>query len=56
MVINAPRDWMVLLIGGPSGTGKSSIAYEISRFYGVSVLEADDIYLSVNAMTDSTTT
>ena len=53
MAIHAPRDWMVLLIGGPSGTGKSSIAYEISRFYGVSVLEADDIYLSVKAMTDS---
>ena len=44
---------MVLLIGGPSGTGKSSIAYEISRFYGVSVLEADDIHLSVKALTDS---
>ena len=44
---------MVLLIGGPSGTGKSSIAYEISRFYGVSVLEADDIYLSVKAVTDA---
>ena len=53
MAIHAPRDWMVLLIGGPSGTGKSSIAYEISRFYGVSVLEADDIYLSVKAMTNS---
>ena len=53
MAIHAPRDWMVLLIGGPSGTGKSSIAYEISRFYGVSVLEIDDIYLSVKAVTDA---
>lgn len=44
---------MVLLIGGPSGTGKSSIAYELSRFYDASVLEADDIYLSVKAVTDS---
>ena len=44
---------MVLLIGGPSGTGKSSIAYEISRFYGVSVLEIDDIYLSVKAVTEA---
>ena len=44
---------MVLLIGGSSGTGKSSIAYEISRYYGVSVLEIDDIYLSVKTMTDS---
>ena len=53
MAIHAPRDWMVLLIGGPSGTGKSSMAYEISRFYGVSVLEIDDIYLSVKAVTDA---
>ena len=53
MTMTAQRDWMVLLIGGSSGTGKSSIAYELSRFYGVSVLEADDIYLSVKAMTDS---
>ena len=28
------RNWSVLFIGGASGTGKSSIAYEIGRFYG----------------------
>ena len=45
------RNWTVLFIGGPSGTGKSSIAYEIARFYGVNVLEVDDIHLSIETVT-----
>ena len=42
--MNKDRNWTVLFIGGASGVGKSSIAYEIARFYGVNVLEADDIH------------
>jgi 2-phosphoglycerate kinase len=49
--MNNDRNWTVLLIGGASGTGKSSLAYEIARFYGVNVLEVDDIYISVEAAT-----
>jgi len=49
--VNNDRNWTVLFIGGASGTGKSSIAYEIARFYGVNVLEVDDIHLSVEAVT-----
>lgn len=49
--MNSNRNWTVLLIGGPSGTGKSSIAYEIAGFYGVNVLEADDVHLSVETVT-----
>ncbi len=45
------RDWTVLFIGGASGTGKSSLAYEMARFYGVNVLEVDDIHLAVEAVT-----
>jgi 2-phosphoglycerate kinase len=45
--MNSDRNWTVLFIGGASGTGKSSIAYEIARFYGLNVLEVDDICLSV---------
>lgn len=45
------RNWTVLFIGGPSGTGKSSIVYEIARFYGVSVLEVDDVHISVETVT-----
>jgi 2-phosphoglycerate kinase len=49
--VNNDRNWTVLFIGGASGTGKSSIAYEIARFYGVNVLEVDDVHLSVEAVT-----
>ena len=45
------RNWTVLFIGGSSGTGKSSIAYKIAQFYGVNVLEVDDIHLSVESVT-----
>jgi 2-phosphoglycerate kinase len=49
--VNNDRNWTVLFIGGASGTGKSSIAYEIARFYGVNVLELDDVHLSVETVT-----
>ena len=49
--MNNNRNWTVLFIGGSSGTGKSNIAYEIARFYGVNVLEVDDVYLSVETVT-----
>ncbi len=49
--MNDDRNWTVLFIGGASGTGKSSIAYEIARFYGVNVLEVDDVHLSVETVT-----
>ncbi len=45
------RNWTVLLIGGPSGVGKSSIAYELARYYELSVLEIDDIGQAIKAMT-----
>lgn len=49
--MNHNRNWTVLIIGGASGMGKSSIAYEIARFYGVNVLEVDDVHLSVKSVT-----
>jgi 2-phosphoglycerate kinase len=49
--VNNDRNWTVLFIGGASGIGKSSIAYEIARFYGVNVLEVDDVHLSVETVT-----
>ncbi|WP_243456546.1 hypothetical protein [Mobilitalea sibirica] len=45
------RNWTVLFIGGASGTGKSSIAYEIGRYYGVNVMEVDDVHLAVETVT-----
>ena len=49
--MNIERNWTVLFIGGASGSGKSSLAYQIAEVYGVNVLEADDVYLSVKAVT-----
>jgi len=37
-IMNNIRNWTVLFIGGASGTGKSTLAYEIAKFYGVNVL------------------
>jgi 2-phosphoglycerate kinase len=49
--MNNDRNWTVLFIGGASGIGKSSLAYEMARFYGVNVLEVDDVHLSVKTVT-----
>jgi 2-phosphoglycerate kinase len=45
------RNWTVLFIGGASGTGKSSIAYELARYFNVNIMEADDVCQAVEAMT-----
>jgi len=37
------RDWDVLLIGGASGTGKSTVANVLARRFGVPVTPVDDI-------------
>ena len=49
--LNRDRNWTVLFIGGASGMGKSSVAYELARFYKVNVIEVDDICQAVKAMT-----
>lgn len=48
---NNKRNWTVLLVGGASGTGKSTLAYWLAHFYGVNVLEIDDIVEAVKALT-----
>jgi len=45
------RGWDVLLIGGASGVGKSSIAYPLARDHGIPVLEVDDIVCALKAVT-----
>lgn len=45
------RKWIVLLIGGASGTGKSTLAYQLGEYYGVNVMEVDDIHLAVEKVT-----
>ena len=48
------RNWTVLFIFGASGTGKSSAAYELARFYGVNVMEVDDVHQAVKTVTTRT--
>jgi hypothetical protein len=45
------RPWDVLLVGGASGVGKSSLVYPLARRYGVPVLEVDDIVCALKAVT-----
>jgi len=41
----------VLLVAGASGTGKSTLAYELGRYFGVNVVEVDDFQCLVEAVT-----
>ena len=45
------RRWDVLVIGGASGTGKTSISYRLARDHGVGITEFDDIVEALKAMT-----
>ena len=45
------RTWDVLLIGGASGTGKTSISYRIARHFGVGITEVDDFQQLLLRMT-----
>ena len=53
--MSVKRNWEVLLIGGSSGSGKTTIAYELSRFYQVNVVKVDDIAQAVKAVTTAET-
>lgn len=45
------RDWHVLLLGGPSGTGKSTLVAELARSYDVTTCQIDDLEAAVTALT-----
>lgn len=45
------RAWDVLLIGGASGTGKSTVAHEIARRFAIPVTPVDDIVTALMALT-----
>jgi 2-phosphoglycerate kinase len=41
------RKWKVLLIGGSSGVGKSTIARKFTEYYGIPLMEVDDIRIAL---------
>ena len=45
------RRWDVLLIGGASGTGKTSVSYRIAREFGAGITEVDDLWIMAEALT-----
>jgi 2-phosphoglycerate kinase len=42
----------VLLIGGASGVGKTSVSYRLARHFGVGITEIDDFQVVLERMTD----
>jgi hypothetical protein len=44
-------DWRVLLLGGNSGAGKTVVAQELAKRFGVSVLLVDDVRLAIQQVT-----
>ncbi len=49
--MNAQRTWQVLLIGGASGVGKTSVSYRLAHHYGVGITEVDDFQVILEHMT-----
>jgi 2-phosphoglycerate kinase len=45
------RRWQVLLLGGASGVGKTSISYPLAHHYGVGLTEVDDFQVVLEGMT-----
>ncbi len=41
------RDWDVLLVGGASGTGKSSVSYRLARQFDAGITEIDDLHAAI---------
>ena len=45
------RPWEVLLLGGPSGAGKTSVSYRLANWFGIGITEIDDFQALLERMT-----
>jgi 2-phosphoglycerate kinase len=45
------RSWDVLLLGGASGTGKTSVSYPLARRFAVGITEVDDLFIVLERLT-----
>ena len=45
------RQWQVLLLGGPSGVGKTTVGQQLARRYAVGLAEVDDFQALLERMT-----
>ncbi len=44
-------DWRILFVGGHSGAGKTTLAQQLARHFGVSMLQVDDVRLAAQQLT-----
>jgi 2-phosphoglycerate kinase len=49
--MESKRTWQVLLLGGASGVGKSSLSYRLARHYDINLTEIDDIQVALQKLT-----
>ena len=45
------RSWQVLLLGGPSGVGKTSVSYRLAHHFKIGITEVDDFLVILERMT-----
>ena len=45
------RSWQILLLGGPSGVGKTSVSYRLAHHFGIGITEVDDFQVILERMT-----
>src|SRR5260370_818753 len=45
------RSWLVLLLGGPSGVGKTSVSYRLAQHFRIGITEVDDFQVILERMT-----
>ncbi len=45
------RNWQVLLLGGASGVGKTSVSYRLAQHFGVGLTEVDDFQVILEKLT-----
>lgn len=48
---NKERNWDILLIGGASGSGKTSISLPLARLYEIDLVRVDDFQVLLKALT-----
>ena len=44
------RRWQVLMLGDPSGSGKTAVSYRLAQYFGIRITEIDDFQVLLERM------